>query len=229
MSCSLTTRRSCARPKQPRERLHLPSLTSLRGLAALWVVLFHYETQVFPNLHSEHYTQLIHRGYLAVDLFFLLSGFVLTHVYRETFSKHVGAESYRNFISARVARLYPAHLAVLLLFVTTSLALHLSSPSSTSAMPLDGPRSLVALVANLAMVQGLDASALSWNYPEWSISLEFIAYLGFPFLLPRILRAGATGKLALAMLLVAALTVFSRLGPDFNRWDGPEALLRCLP
>ncbi|WP_042694571.1 acyltransferase [Azospirillum sp. B506] len=69
---------------------HLHSLTPLRGIAALWVVLYHYSFQYFPNLHPDSYTHLVQKGYLAVDLFFMLSGFVLTHVYHGIFTDSVG-------------------------------------------------------------------------------------------------------------------------------------------
>lgn len=80
------------------------------------------------------------------------------------------------------------------------------------------------------MIQGLQASELSWNYPAWSISVEFIAYLGFPFALLLIWKAQLASKVAIAAVLVAALTVLAYLtGGDFIQWDGPQTLLRCLP
>src|SRR6185437_981882 len=84
--------------------------------------------------------------------------------------------------------------------------------------------------ANLFMLQGLKASELSWNYPAWSISVEFIAYLGFPLALPVIWRARPSRKIVLALLLVAALAGLAGVThDDFDQWDGPLALLRCMP
>lgn len=82
---------------QPTE---IPALTSLRGLAALTVLIFH----VIPDF----------RGYLAVDLFFLLSGFVLTHVYRQIV---LTRQSYFKFLKARLARIYPVHLVILIVLL----------------------------------------------------------------------------------------------------------------
>ena len=59
---------------------------------------------------------------------------------------------------------------------------------SFESIPLTGPRSLGAIIANIFMLQGLSAGQLSWNYPTWSISVEFMAYLAFPFALPAIAR-----------------------------------------
>jgi peptidoglycan/LPS O-acetylase OafA/YrhL len=179
------------------------------------------------------YTALLNKGYLAVDLFFMLSGFVMTHVYREAFARQVSLRSYWAFLSARIARLYPLHLAVLGLFAATMLAVRMAEYASggpVMGIPISGVLSVGALVANLFMLQGLHASTLSWNYPAWSISLEFMAYLLFPFVLMRVWRAGSRtqGLLALAMFAVLTwLAWFTR--DDFNQWDGPTTLLRCLP
>jgi len=220
----------------PRKRrdgeAQLQSLTPLRGIAALWVVLYHYAVIYFPSLHPQTYTQLLGKGYLAVDLFFILSGFVLAHVYREAFTQEVSG-NYLKFLFARIARLYPLHLFVLALFLTTALAsraVEYASSGMVAPIPWEGARSLSALVANLFMLQGLKASELSWNYPAWSISVEFMAYLAFPFLVPLIFRAGVRTKVALAIALLTALAWLAFwTKDDFNQWDGPRTLLRCLP
>jgi peptidoglycan/LPS O-acetylase OafA/YrhL len=62
----------------------LPSLTPLRGVAALWVVLYHYNDWA-PNLSLNGYIPVVDRGYLAVDLFLVMSGFVMAHVYHHDF------------------------------------------------------------------------------------------------------------------------------------------------
>src|SRR6202167_4956484 len=210
----------------------LPSLTALRGLAALWVVLFHYPPLYFPRLDMPGHSSLIGKGYLAVDLFFMLSGFVMTHVYYRAFCASV-KENYRSFLVARVARLYPLHVVVLLLFVATALLVQLLAYASTGTaegIPLTGTRSLAAAIANLFMLQGLSAKHLSWNYPSWSISVEFMAYLAFPLILPLVWRASGRANLVLLLLICAALSLFAYLsGGDFNQWGGPLVLLRCLP
>ena len=210
----------------------LPSLTALRGLAALWVVLFHYTALYFPRLDMTGHSSLIGKGYLAVDLFFMLSGFVMTHVYYRAFCESV-RENYRSFLVARVARLYPLHVVVLLLFVATALLVQLLAYASTGTaegIPLTGTRSLTAAIANLFMLQGLSAEHLSWNYPSWSISVEFMAYLAFPLILPMVWRASGRAKLVVLAAVCAALSLFAYLsGGDFNQWGGPLVLLRCLP
>ena len=210
----------------------LPGLTGLRGLAALWVVLYHYCSIYLPALDGKLLGGLISRGYLAVDLFFLLSGFVLAHVYSDA-ADNKGPGFFRSFMRARVARIYPLHLLVLALFVAMAIgvrAVHYVQDGSYNPLPLSGARSLEALGANLVMLQGLHASVLSWNYPAWSISVEFAAYLAFPLAIGVLWRA--SGK----SLLIGALTGFAAIwalayvtGGDMNQWDGPTALWRCLP
>jgi peptidoglycan/LPS O-acetylase OafA/YrhL len=210
----------------------LPSLTPLRGVAALWVVLYHYAVSFLPALHVSSATELIGKGYLAVDLFFMMSGFVMTHVYSERLAEPSRGQ-YWGFLSARIARLYPLHLFILALFIATAVAAdaaHYALNGERHVIPLTGAQSLTALVANLLMLQGLNPSELSWNYPAWSISVEFVAYLGFPLALPRIWRASPRLKLALAAVLVGALFLLAYLKHNnFNQWGGSCILLRCLP
>jgi peptidoglycan/LPS O-acetylase OafA/YrhL len=209
----------------------LPSLTSLRGVAALWVVIYHYSVQCFPALDVTDYTHIFHKGYLAVDMFFMLSGFVLTHVYHRKLLDDVSG-NYRGFMIARIARIYPLHVLILLLFVATAVAANWSGDVSRSLekIPLQGSGSVSAFFANIFLVQGLDAGKLSWNYPSWSISVEFMAYLLFPVVLPVIWRANTTAKWSLACLLVGLLGLFAYIAQDnFDQWDGSIVLLRCFP
>jgi peptidoglycan/LPS O-acetylase OafA/YrhL len=210
----------------------LASLTPLRGIAALWVVIFHF-CWYFPAVHPERYTGAVYKGYLAVDMFFVLSGFVITHVYKEGFARRVTGRHYRDFLKARVARIYPLHITVLLLFVATATAERATSyalEGSFEPIPLLGERSLGGFFANLVMLQGLWARELSWNDPSWSISLEFLAYLVFPFLFPVLWRAGPAAKAGLGGVLLVALGWLAyRTGGYFNQWNGTYAILRCLP
>jgi peptidoglycan/LPS O-acetylase OafA/YrhL len=219
-------------PKTGATCAQLPALTSLRGIAAVWVVLYHYTVLYLPHLDAAPHSQLIDKGYLAVDMFFMLSGFVMAHVYSAAFCESI-RRHYRSFLVARIARLYPLHLFVLLLFLVTALTSRLIAGMQTGSfegLPLTGPRSLGALIANIFMLQGLDAGTLSWNYPAWSISVEFIAYLAFPLALPAMWRAANSVKLALAICLFAALAWLAYLTRDnFDQWNGPMVLLRGLP
>lgn len=97
-------------------------------------------------------------------------------------------------------------------------------------MPLAGWRSVEAIGANLLMVQGFDVGKFGWNPHAWSLTVEFTAYLIFPFLLPPIWRAGGPMRVAVAAAMAAAVVAVAlRLGGELNAWDGPMTLLRCVP
>ncbi len=153
------------------------ALDGLRGVAALVIVLHHMD---WPN----HLTNIVFvkNGYLAVDLFFILSGFVICASYS---TKIVSSSSALQFIWLRLFRVYPLHLAVLVAFVVLELA-KLWSQKTGLIVPGQEPftknNSVEALVANVFLLQGFGIfNRLTWNGPSWSISCEFAAYLVFAF------------------------------------------------
>jgi peptidoglycan/LPS O-acetylase OafA/YrhL len=75
----IKSRRREWRAKQM-ETQEIQSLTPLRGIAAIWVICFHYAVVYFA-FRPEQFSWVFNKGYLAVDIFFMLSGFVLSHVY----------------------------------------------------------------------------------------------------------------------------------------------------
>ncbi len=137
------------------------ALDALRGLAALWVVYFH----VFGGL-----------GYLAVDFFLVLSGFILSHRYWYADKPATPLV----FINHRIARLYPLHLYTLLVFVLVHWLMYWTMPSYP-----DG--ALFTFVQHLTMMHniGLNPHGLTWNYPSWSVSVEFVVNILFIFLMTR--------------------------------------------
>ncbi|HTI66989.1 MAG TPA: acyltransferase [Caulobacteraceae bacterium] len=150
--------------------LDLKPLTALRFAAASWVVCYLY----WPDLSSGAMPQIVGKGYLGVEMFFVLSGFILSHVYLQAFGE--GRFSYATFLWARVSRIYPLHLTCILALGA------LAAAAAAAGIALSGemvnwaalPASLLALHA-----WGL-APASAWNHPSWSISAEFFAYLCFP-------------------------------------------------
>lgn len=151
----------------------LPALTSVRFFLALGVVLFHYQLQwpwdALPT------TGVLDRARLGVDVFFILSGFVLTHAYREALD--AGRLNYGRFLVARFARVYPAHLAVLafvLVMVTAARIL-----GATFDQTLYNP---LGLLTTLLLVHAWlpEVVKAEWNGPSWSLSAEWFAYLAFP-------------------------------------------------
>ena len=175
-------------------------LTAIRGLAAWWVVLFHLRAFLAPWIPGAVLAVLA-RGNLAVDLFFILSGFVIALNYAERVAEGDG-RTYADFLFRRFARVYPLHLLILLGFAAYALA----AWRFGTARPEDQHWGYFA--ASLFLVQnwGLTDEA-RWNVPAWSISTEALAYLVFPaivaLLLPKRrplwLLAGATILLGLSV------------------------------
>ena len=176
---------------------NLKPLTSLRFFAAVWVILYHY----WPHLAVASTPALIEKGYLGVELFFILSGFILCHVYLPAFE--AGRFKYGDFIWARLARVYPMHLATLIgIGLMAGAALLVGLQIDPNIL------SLAALPANLTLTQawGL-APVAGWNHPSWSISAEWFAYLCFPAFafLAMSLRRWPSVAVAAALAFMAVL------------------------
>ena len=150
--------------------LDLKPLTALRFVAAMWVVSFHF----WPDMAGAAIPMLVQKGYLGVELFFVLSGFILSHVYLQGFGE--SRFRYGAFLWARIARVYPLHLATLLGVAALAVAASAAGVAMEHRLADWG-----AFPANLLMVHawGLAPSA-AFNHPSWSISAEWFAYLAFP-------------------------------------------------
>lgn len=148
---------------------NLKQLTSLRFFAAAWVVAYHY----WPQLTGGR-PPFVDRGYLGVELFFVLSGFILSHVYLDAAGP--ARLNYGAFLWARLARIYPVHLATLAAIgVMGAAALAMGCRIEHPVLVWS------ALPQNLALVHAWGTvSVAGWNHPSWSISAEWFAYLTFP-------------------------------------------------
>jgi peptidoglycan/LPS O-acetylase OafA/YrhL len=149
---------------------HIRQLTGLRFFAAYWVVIYAY----WHNLATSWTPAFVEKGYLGVELFFTLSGFILCHVYRT--SVEDGSFRYGNFLWNRLARVYPLHIATMLGIGAVAAA------ATIAGMGVDpNILSWSSLPANILLVHawGL-APVAGWNHPSWSISAEWFAYLTFP-------------------------------------------------
>ncbi len=202
---------------------NLKPLTSLRFAAAMWVVVYHY----WPALTAAAMPGLVAKGYLGVELFFVLSGFILSHVYLQSFGD--GGFRYGSFLWARLARIYPLHLATL-----AGLGLLIGGAALLGVKAGDQVLILSSLPAQLTLTQawGL-APHGGWNHPSWSISAEWFAYLTFPAFawVAWRLRARPRLAVALALCLIAALDLgFERLaGFPLTRATIAWGALRIVP
>jgi peptidoglycan/LPS O-acetylase OafA/YrhL len=154
-------------------RADIPALTGIRGIAAWAVVLYHIRLSLAWTLPDEA-VAMLGKGYLAVDLFFMLSGFVLWLNYSDKLRRE-GFRAFPGFIGRRIARIWPLHIATLagaVLFASAAFALGKPVAEPWNHLPLH-----ILLIHNWGFT-----SVLGWNTPSWSISGEFAAYLLFPLL-----------------------------------------------
>jgi peptidoglycan/LPS O-acetylase OafA/YrhL len=210
-------------------RVEIPSLTALRGLAALLVVFYHFhDLRLAPEF--THLTLAISKGYLAVDFFFLLSGFIMLHVYGEDFRERVRQDGYLRFLWARLASIYPMNVISLAAFIALEVvAASLNVLNHDGNTPFTEGNSVANIVRAVLLLQIADEPGpLAWNRPSWSISAEWLVYLVFPFVAWLLsLRT----RLATAALLITAFALI--LAAYYDRETllfvkGWWAFCRCL-
>jgi peptidoglycan/LPS O-acetylase OafA/YrhL len=189
---------------------YLSNLTPLRGIAALWVVVFHF-SEIIAKFVSTDRSLLLTKGYLMVDLFFIMSGFIICHVYQENFQSGFTGYNFRRFIVARFARVYPLH------FVTLLLAIAIFVPMFGWDPLFNNPR---AIPTNLLLIHSFGIHKLfNWNVPSWSISAEWWAYMVFPLLAIFIYRKKGMAIGLLALFVVLAYLSIMFWIPRVNAFD----------
>jgi peptidoglycan/LPS O-acetylase OafA/YrhL len=168
----------------------IKALTGLRILAAAWVVLFHFRpllSAAAPTL-SAALAPVLDCGAQGVDLFFILSGFVLTWNYLDKMGRSWSARAAVRFLWLRLARVWPVylvtlHLAALWIIFTLNVG-HVPSPNADQLTAISYVRQI--LLVQLWFQPYFDGS--SWDGPAWSISAEWLAYLLFGLLVLVIFR-----------------------------------------
>ncbi|MBN9559818.1 MAG: acyltransferase [Alphaproteobacteria bacterium] len=176
-----------------KSRKEVPALTGLRGIGAIWVVAFHMDRigEIFPFRY----------GYLGVDIFFILSGYILAYRYSAEL-RHFSIAGYGNFLWARIARIYPLHLVMLCVLGVLVLTL----PGFASRYPMAEARFSPSCFAASAMLVQNWAHWLPtcWNGPSWSLSAEWFAYLAFPVFLA-FTQPWRSGRIPFLLAIAAVL------------------------
>ena len=184
-------------------RPELRALTSVRGIAAWFVVLYHIRYSIAAL--SPRTVAVLGKGYLAVDFFFLLSGFVIWLAWHERL-RSGGVAQVPAFLLKRIARIWPLHLLLLGGAVALALLLAATGHADLQAYPF------AELPLNILLLHGWGMTReLAWNVPSWSISVELAAYLLFPILV----LALDWRRLPSAVLLVVAATLLVLLHLGF--------------
>ncbi len=161
-------------PSVPKDEIR--ALTGIRGIAALMVVLYHFHDTFVALVPAWRvFAPTAKVGLLGVDLFFVLSGLILCHVY-EADVRPVTWRSHAHFLGMRLARVQPNVVATVIAMIGV-LAL-----AQVMGTPLGGLYPVEQLPLHLAMTHAWFRSpGQEWNYPSWSVSTEWFAYL---FLFP---------------------------------------------
>ena len=149
---------------------HYLVLDAARGIAALAVMLYHVQKYVFPEVEISFLPHLLHRSYLAVDLFFLMSGLVIARSYEARLLD--GRLSFLGFCRVRAIRLYPLYLAGLMLGLGYALVKSIMKPEEAIALS----EGLVALFLNgvfLPVVREGGGDIFPFNPAAWSLALEW--------------------------------------------------------
>jgi peptidoglycan/LPS O-acetylase OafA/YrhL len=179
------------------------ALGGARAFPPLVVVMFHFS-------EGHHYSGwrpldfLATRGYLWVEFFFVLSGFILTHAYWPRLGDLLKPRGYGEFLRARLIRLYPLHLFMLLWILGLVIVLRALGHAGGYASIFDAKYhqdvSVQGFVLSALLVHAWNTMpSLTWNGVSWFVSVEFALCLLFPALLWL-----AEGKAWRGLALIAA-------------------------
>jgi peptidoglycan/LPS O-acetylase OafA/YrhL len=194
------------------------SLTGLRIVAAAWVVCFHFSftpgntwTRFWEPLRP-----LVSSGGLGVDLFFVLSGFVITLTYLDQLGPRPAVGTVAGFCWARVCRIWPVHALITTVFGGWLLYKASRVPDGQIAyqhlQPVVDPLHWLEQMLMVQLWHRPSHAGASWSGPAWSISAEWLAYVCFPLLalvLWRLRSAPPVVTGALAVVAMAPLAWFA--------------------
>jgi peptidoglycan/LPS O-acetylase OafA/YrhL len=195
----------------------IEELEGIRGLAALLVVFYH-----IPKWNPILNIGIINNGYLMVDVFFVLSGFVIINAY---INKINTSKDLLRFQFLRFGRLYSVHLTFLLFFLVLEVAKYIATiklgVQDIRSTPF-AQNNLIALSQQIFLSQGIGPTgkALTFNVPAWSISVEFYTYLIFGLAILLFRQQKKYIFFIVAFVSIALLAT--------QNTYGFENLLRCL-
>jgi peptidoglycan/LPS O-acetylase OafA/YrhL len=204
----------------------LNQLAGLRGICAWWVVFYH-SLSLMDDSVPLALKHVLSHGYLAVDLFFLLSGFVIFLGYHAAVAKDF-PHSIGKFYWKRFSRIYPLHLVMLGSYLALFLAFTYLSSSHAA------PESYTwhSFIQSMFLVHMWVGSDLTWNVPSWSISSEWFVYLFFPlmaFSLAKLRGSIAAHLLSIVVLAGMLYLIYSASGLPSLGADIPRmALVRTM-
>lgn len=191
--------------RRPSAREKLDPLTSLRAFAALAILVHHLVPVYLPQYSSKWlWKTFVGEGFAGVTLFFVLSGFVLTYNYADSF-RRLTLNGLRDFYVARFARVYPLFLLAFLVMLPLC-----NGPGPGKPDQRKGP--LYNLTLTHAFVPDSE-TYFAFNAPSWSVSVEAFFYLSFPLIVFTLLTCRLSTPLragTLAVILAVGWFVVAR-------------------
>ena len=195
------------------------------------VAVLHFSDEWLPNLKITEHTMLIDKGYLWVDFFFVLSGFIISHVYASRFRGAFGLRTYAGFMYARFSKIYPIHLIVLFGFVVlelVKLGMGILGGSELLTQAFTGEKAPLGIVTSVLMLHSMGVHEIVvWNLPSWSMSVEWYTYVVFPILAVLLLKPGKIWVFPSLIVCIALVFWFASIRGMLNVIVD-YGFLRCL-
>lgn len=155
-----------------KDKTQFNNLNIFRGIAALWIILYHLKDEVYLNKYF-----IFSHGFLAVDFFFILSGFLLSSTYLNLFS----INEIKFFLKKRFYRIYPLHF-LNLLFILLLLIFYENIYSKKIIFTHDNFQ-FNSFIYQIFLIHGIGIeNKLNWNVPSWIVSTQFFVYIIFIFI-----------------------------------------------
>jgi len=230
-SVRATTQSELSAGDPARAQEEIRSLTGLRAVAALWVVVFHFSFTPGDawTPYWEFLRPVVLAGPLGVDLFFVLSGFVITLTYLDVIGPRWSTRATTAFLWARVSRIWPVHALVTTVFGAWLLFKATRVDDGYLAYQTVQPVvDLPHYLEQLLMVQlwhRPSYQGASFAGPAWSLSAEWLAYVAFPVLALLLWRMREAPAVVTGALAIACLVPFSYLSYAGGTVDVPYAWL----
>jgi peptidoglycan/LPS O-acetylase OafA/YrhL len=205
--------------RQPQARKdRLPALDGLRGIAAMCIAIFH--NQPFFGRTIGFFDW----GWINMDLFFLISGVVMMHVYERDIATQ--KMSFSDFLSHRIARLWPLHVFAMGTIFLADMLFNFLEPGHHF---VQWSSAIYTFLLNLVLLQNVglyyrsDTEGASWDGNAWSLTPEIILNLLWVFL---ILRRKLSSTILIAAILICAILQYN-IGHAINTWILGSGLIRC--
>lgn len=190
---------------------HYELLDGLRGVAALFVIWYH----VFEGFATSPIDQRLNHGYLAVDFFFILSGFVIGYAYDDRWKTTMTT---KNFFKRRLIRLHPM---VVMGAVLGAITFYIQGCEQWDGTKVSISMVMLALLLNLFLIPAVPGTGpevrgngemYPLNGPSWSLFFEYIGNILYALFIRRLSTKALTVLVVLAGIALASFAIFNYSG-----------------